>query len=192
VDPHAGTTVVALSGRDGKQTNTSLEKEEMLRHKSFLLKDGDQQYEPPPAGSVLTCATEQAVKRALFSQSMKKELGSEKLSFGAILLHWRWDKERIARVKRAEVCTRRHPALWKQGSGVVIQVPGKVDYSMRKVYSSVSLLSCMGTVVEKAATELLSEEAETTGLRSYGQFGCRKGPSAIDAAAIMFDRSHAV
>jgi len=41
-NPQAGTTVEALTDRDGKQANTSLEKEEMLRHKSFPPNDGDQ------------------------------------------------------------------------------------------------------------------------------------------------------
>jgi hypothetical protein len=49
----------------------------------------------------------------------------------------------------------------------------------------------MGQVVEKVATELLSEEAERRGLLSDGQFGSRKGRSAIDAAAIMVGRAHA-
>jgi hypothetical protein len=49
----------------------------------------------------------------------------------------------------------------------------------------------MGKVVEKVVAELLSEEAESRGLLSNGQFGSRKGRSAIDAAAIMVDRAHA-
>jgi len=54
-------TVEALTDRDGKQANTSLEKEEMLRRKSFPPNDGDQYYELPPAGSAQTHVTEQAV-----------------------------------------------------------------------------------------------------------------------------------
>ena len=46
-------------------------------------------------------------------------------------------------------------------------------------------------MVKNVATELLSEEAERRGLLSDGQFGSRKGWSAIDAAAIMVDRAHA-
>jgi len=41
-NPRAGTTVEALTDRDGKQANTSLEKEEMLRHESFPPNGGDQ------------------------------------------------------------------------------------------------------------------------------------------------------
>jgi hypothetical protein len=40
-------------------------------------------------------------------------------------------------------------------------------------------------VVEKVTVELLSEEAERRGPLTDGQFGRRKGRSAIDAAALM-------
>jgi len=53
-----------------------------------------------------------------------------------------------------------------QASGVVIGKPGKDNYSNLKAYRSISLLICMGKVVEKVATELLSEEAECRGLLS--------------------------
>jgi hypothetical protein len=184
-------TVEALTDREGKQANTSLEKEEMLRHESFPPNDGDQYYELPPAGSAHTRVTEQSVERALYSQSVKKAPGPDKLSFGAIRLLWNWDKERIVRLTRAAIRTGRHPAVWKRASGVVIRKPGKDDCTKLKAYRSISLLSCMGKVVEKVAVELLSEEAERRGLLSDGQFGSRKGRSAIDAAAIMVDRAHA-
>jgi hypothetical protein len=79
-------TVEALTHREGKQANTSQEKEEMLRREYFPLNDDDQYYELPPAGSAHTCVTEQEVERALFSQSVKKAPGPNKVSFGAIRL----------------------------------------------------------------------------------------------------------
>jgi len=95
------------------------------------------------------------------------------------------------RLTRAAIRTGRHPAVWKRASAVVIRKPGKADYTKLKAYRSISLLSCMGKVVEKVAAELLSEEAEGRGLLSDGRFGSMKGWSAIDAAAIMVDRAHA-
>ena len=86
----------------------------------------------------------------------------------------------------------RQPVVWKGASGVVIRKPDKDDYTKLKAYRSISLLSCMGQVVEIVAAELLSEEAEIRGLLCDGQFVSRKGRSAIDAAAIMVDRVHAV
>jgi len=139
-----------------------------------------------------SCVTEQAVERALFSQSVKKAPGPDKLSFGAIRLHWKWDKERIVRLTKAAIRTGRHPLVWKRASGVVIRKTGNDDYTQLMAYRSISLLSCMGKVVKKVVAELLSNEAERRGPLMDRQCGSRRGRSAIDAAAIMVDRAHAV
>jgi len=118
-------TVEAITDRECKQANTSLEKEELLRHESFPLNDGDQYYKLPPAGNAQTHVTEQAVERARFSDSVKKVRGPDKLSSGAIRPLWMWDKERIMRLTRAAIRTGRQPAVWKRASGVVIRKPGK-------------------------------------------------------------------
>jgi len=73
----------------------------------------------------------------------------------------------------------------------MIRKPGKDNYTQLNPYRSISLLRCMGKVVETEFAELLSEEAERRGLLSDAQFGSRKGLSAIDAAAIIVDRAHA-
>ena len=46
-------------------------------------------------------------------------------------------------------------------------------------------------MIEKVVAELLSDEAERRGLLRDGQFGSRKGRSAVDAAAITVNRAHA-
>ena len=99
------------------------EKEKMLRGESFPMNDGDQYYELPPAGQAHERITEQLVERALFSQSVKKAPGPDKLSFGAIRLLWRWSKTRIVELTKAAVQTGRHPTVWKRASGVVIWKP---------------------------------------------------------------------
>jgi len=85
-----------------------------------------------------------------------------------------------------------HPAVWIHGSRVLIRKPGKDDYTKPKSYRTISLLSCMGQVVENVVTELLSHEAERSALLSDGQFGRRKKRLVIDAAAIMVDKVHAM
>ena len=96
-NPRVGMTVEALTDREGKQANTSLEQKEMLRHECFPPSDGDQYYKLPQAGSACTRVTELAVDRDLVSQSVKKAPGPDKLSFDTIRLLWKWDKERIVR-----------------------------------------------------------------------------------------------
>jgi hypothetical protein len=178
--------------RQGRQgSNTSQEKEEMLRRESFPPNDDDKYYELPSGGSPQTCVTEEAVERAVLSQSVKKAPGPEKLSFGTIHLLRKWDKERIVRVTKAAIWTGGHPSVWKRASGVVIFRPVKDDVTQLKAYRSIWMLSCMGKVVEKVVAELLSDEAERRALLSDGQFGSTRGWSAIDPAAIMFNRAHA-
>jgi len=95
------------------------------------------------------------------------------------------------RLMRAAMRAGRHPMVRKQASGMVICKPGRDNYRSLKAYRSMSLLSCMGKVVEKVATELLSEQGKSRGRLRHGQFRSRIGHSAIDAEAIMVDRAHA-
>jgi hypothetical protein len=96
------------------------------------------------------------------------------VSFAAIRLQRKWEKERIVRLTRAGSCTRRHPAVWKRASGMVIRKPGKDDNTKLTAYLSISLLSGIGKVVETVAAEVVTEEAKRRGLMSEGQFGRRK------------------
>ena len=73
----------------------------------------------------------------------------------------------------------------------MIRKPGKYNYTKLKAHRSISPNRCMGKGVDKVAAEQLTGEAKRCGLLSDGQFESRKGPSAIDAAAIMVDRAHA-
>ena len=61
-NPRVGVTVETLTDREGKQANTALEKEDMLRHDSFPLNDDDQYSELPPAGSAHARIPEQVVE----------------------------------------------------------------------------------------------------------------------------------
>jgi len=153
--------------------------------------NNDQYSEPPPAGTLHTRITKQVVERALYSQSVKKAPGPDRLSFDAIRLLWKWDEKRIVGLTKAAIHTGRNPAVWKRASGVVIRKPGKDNYWKLKVYRTISLLRWMGHLVERVVAELLSEKAEQWGLQSEGQFGSRNGRSAIDPVAIMVDRAHA-
>jgi len=100
-NPLARATVETLTDRQGKQTNTILEKEEMLRPESFPQNDDNQYAELPPAGNAHTPVTKHTVELALYSQSIKKAAGPDKVSFGAIRLLRKWDKERIVRLTKA-------------------------------------------------------------------------------------------
>lgn len=156
----AGPTVEALTDREGKQANTIAKQKEMLRAESFPLNDGDQYHQLPPAGHAHQNMTEHSVERALILQSVKNSPGSGKLPFGAISLLSRWDNTSIQGLTKAAVRMGLHPAIWKRMRGQVISKPRTEDYTKLKLYITISLLSCMGTVVQKVVTELLSDESE--------------------------------
>ena len=47
--------------------------------------------------------------------------------------------------------------------GVITPKPCKDDYGVAKAYRRISLLSCLGKMVEKAAAGLISEYCESSG-----------------------------
>jgi hypothetical protein len=126
VNPWAATTVEALTDGKCKHVNIATENEEMLRRESFPQNNDDQNYELPPAGCVHKQVSEQAFERALHSQSVMIAPGPDKLTFGAIHMLWKWEKERIVSLTRAAIRTGRHPEAWKRASGVEIRKPAKI------------------------------------------------------------------
>jgi hypothetical protein len=102
---------------------------------------------------------------------VKKELGPDKLLFSTKWLLWRWDKLKIVRMTRADIRKGTYTVVWKGCITVVVRKPGKNDYTKLTPYRSISLLTCVGKVVDILAAELLSEKAERRGLVSDGQFG---------------------
>jgi len=128
--------------------------------------------------------------RPIISISQKAP-GPDKLSFGATQQLWMWNEKRMVGLTKATIRTGRYSAVWMRARGVEFRKHGKDDYTKVKAYGAISLLSCMGKVVENVVAELSSEEAERSGPLSDGQFGSRKGQSAIDAVATIVDRAHA-
>jgi len=81
-----------------------------------------------------------------------------------------------------------HPRVWKEAKGVVIPKPNKPDYGVAKAYRVITLLNCLGKVVEKVAANAIAEECERRRLLHDGQFGCRKRRSAIDVVGRLMKR----
>lgn len=77
------------------------------------------------------------------------------------------------------------PKIWKRARGILLEKEGKRDLSLVKSYRVISLLNCLGKVVEKVVTGLLSEYCETFLNLHQGQIGARKQQCAIDAVASL-------
>jgi hypothetical protein len=110
------------------------------------------------------------------------------LGFKAIRLLWEWDSRRIIGIVKMSCRLGIHPRVWKEAKGVVIPKPNKPDYGVTKAYRVITLLNCLGKVVEKVAANAIAEQCEHRGLHQDGQCGCRKRRSAIDAVGRLMKR----
>jgi hypothetical protein len=54
---------------------------------------------------------------ALFTQSVQKAPGIDRLNFWAIRLIWRWDSIRVVELTRQCIRLRVHPLAWKTARG---------------------------------------------------------------------------
>jgi len=119
---------------------------------------------------------------------VKKAPGPDRLGFKAMRLLWEWDAPRIIAIVKVTFRLGIHPRVWKEAKGVVIPKPNKPDYGVAKAYRVITLLNCLGKVVEKVAANAIADECERRQLLHNGQFGCRKRRSAIDAVGRLMKR----
>jgi Reverse transcriptase (RNA-dependent DNA polymerase) len=76
-----------------------------------------------------------------------------------------------------------HP--WTEVKVVIIPKPGKTDYSAPKSYRPISLLECIGKVLEKIIARHLGSDVDHFDLLGPSQFGSRPHHSATDMATIL-------
>lgn len=186
--PNNSGTTPALIDPDTKNVivATFEEKETLFREQAFPLAPGSgAELDLPEPGSAHKLATETAVYNALFSQAVEKAPSTDLLNFRAIRLLWRLDQARIIALVRQCLKLGIHPEVWKTAKGILLRKPGKGVYTVAKAYRVISLLKCLGKVVEKLVADLITDFAESQGLLHEGQFGGRRQRSAVDAVACL-------
>jgi ribonuclease HI len=147
-------------------------------------------YDNPLRGIMHQQVTTEVVQRALFSQAIKKAPGVDRINFRALRLLWSWDSPRIIALARQCFRLGIHPRTWKTAKGILLRKARKADYSLVQSYRVISLLNCLGKVVEKIAAEAIAQHCEVTQALHQGQMGCRKHRSAIDAVACLIQEVH--
>jgi Reverse transcriptase (RNA-dependent DNA polymerase) len=146
--------------------------------------------EPTQPGTMHQSVNIALVRRALFSQSVRKAPGVDKLNFRALRLLWQWDPERIVALARQCFRLGVHPQAWKTARGILLHKPKRIDRTSVKAYRVISLLNCLSKVVEKLAAEAISTHCEATQALHPGQMGSRRRRSAIDAVACLIQEVH--
>ncbi|KAL1581840.1 hypothetical protein WHR41_09430 [Cladosporium halotolerans] len=123
------------------------------------------------------------IQEALFSQSATKAPGADGIGFKALRLLWQWAEERIVALVQGCILTGYHPCVWKTAKGILLRKQGKPTYTAAKAYRVISLLSCLGKVVEKVVATWIASFCEKNEIFHTGQFGCRRRRGTSDAVA---------
>ncbi len=78
-----------------------------------------------------------------------------------------------------------HPPEWKRARGILLEKGGKRNFGLVSSYQVISLLNCIGKIVEKVIAIELSQYCEDYSKLHPGQMGGQKDRSAIDAIAAL-------
>jgi hypothetical protein len=77
------------------------------------------------------------------------------------------------------------PRLWKEAVVCVIPKPGRADYTLAKNFRPISLLECLGKLLEKVIAKLIYRDMSTHDMVPTTQFGGRNALSTLDAGLTL-------
>ena len=78
-----------------------------------------------------------------------------------------------------------HPPLWKHALIHIIPKPGKMDYFALKSYRPISLLDCIGKLMEKAVAKCITHAIDVEAILPPNQFGSWACSCCLDAALTL-------
>jgi hypothetical protein len=183
----SATSMGAISNKRGERAEEDQDKRSMMTEVSFPTPNPYNGPITPPGrpGKAYKLVTDTTVHAALFQQSNQKAPGWDSLGVPILKALFEWDSNRVTALVRQCLRLAYHPRDWKIAKGICIPKPGKKAYDQAKSFRVISLLSCLGKLVEKVAATLIADTVEENGALHLGQFGGRCGRSAADAAAML-------
>ena len=149
------------------------------RSTSSASKGGEGKVWPWPVLSV------KEVQNAIKSSSAKKAPGPDRIGFEIIQQAYTATPSIFETVYSVLFNYGYHPRCWRKGIGIILPKSKKEDYSNPKAYRVITLLSCLGKVLEKIIATRLSFLANTSSLLHSTQLGSRKQRSAVDTALLL-------
>ncbi len=142
--------------------------------------------DPPPLLSCqLHLITKDKIAKALNDTSNTLALG--KSGHGYKLVKWAWEASPDWFVILFNLCliAGMHPGAWKLAMIAVVPKPGKLDYSLPKSYRPVTLLKCIGKLLEKVITQKILYDIGAFNLVPTNQFGAHPHSSTIQAGLAL-------
>jgi len=100
--------------------------------------------------------TETEVHEALFSTNSNTSPGPSQISY--TMLKWAWPIIQTELTTLIQKCLARgyHPQQWRRAIAVALRKPNKPDYSKPRTYRLITLLECIGKLLEKIVAHKLT------------------------------------
>lgn len=95
------------------------------------------------------------------------------------------DSNRLMNLFTACLKAGHHPRQWKEAVVCVIPKPNRANYTLAKNFRPISLLECLGKLLEKIVAKLIYREMNKHALVPTTQFGGRDASSALDAGLTL-------
>jgi hypothetical protein len=103
------------------------------------------------------------------------------------LVKWAWEADANRLVDLLAECLKAgfHPRQWKEAVVCVIPKPNRADYTLAKNFRPISLLECLGKLLEKLVAKLIYRDMSNHALVPTTQFGGRNASSTLDAGLTL-------
>ncbi|KAF5319459.1 hypothetical protein D9619_008774 [Psilocybe cf. subviscida] len=127
--------------------------------------------------------TEEEVYEALHKNSTNTAPGYSQVTYKCIQWAWATGKGKRYIYLLMNKCLQvgYHPRSWRQAVAVALRKPNKPDYSNPRAYRLITLLECLGKVLERIVARRLTYLAGKYDLIPPGQFGGKSNSSTTDA-----------
>ena len=128
--------------------------------------------DPPPCPTQMLPPIDEEFVRALLQKVASKSTPGQSGHTWTIL-KWVWAAGTKVLFELIAAClkARHHPWQWKEAVVYIIPKPKHTDYTLAKNFRLISLLKCLGKLLEKVVTKMIYKKMEKHALIPNNQFG---------------------
>ena len=139
----------------------------------------------PRPTRALPTFNEELVESLLKSAANKSAPGQSGHTWTVLKWAWAADQQRMMTLLETCLKTGHHPRSWKEAVVCVIPKPNRADYTLAKNFRPISLLECLGKLLEKIIAKIIYREIAKHALIPTTQFGGRNASSTLDAGLTL-------
>ena len=183
------TKVPSLRGPEGI-VHTHDEKADILSQQFFAQSPPEVDLvfvdDPPPCPTRAPPPLDKELVSSLLSKAANKSAPGHS-GHTWTLLKWTWKADSECLLNLLSACLRagHHPRPWKEAIVCVIPKPNQADYTLAKNYRPVSLLECLGKLLEKTVAKFIYRDLTKHLLVPTTQSGGRNTLSTLDAGLTL-------